>query len=146
MWPGLPVSNTFRLLKVYICAFMLNVKPIFYCKAEPSTLGIRIGHYPQCNNFALGIPAGWYLKTLKFALPPTPNQEFALPPKPNPDVSLWNICCVGSPSIGAHVGHVHFMLVVSISFALGSQCYTLPDSRRRYIYLVLSCSGSAQTL
>ena len=37
-------------------------------------------------------------------------------------MSQWNIVCAGSPRIGAGVGHVHFMLFVSFSFALGSQC------------------------
>ena len=37
-------------------------------------------------------------------------------------MSRWNIGCVGSPRFGARVGHVDFMLFVSISFALGSQC------------------------
>ena len=36
------------------------------------------------------------------------------------NASQWNIGCFGSPGVGAHVGHVHFMLFVSISFALGS--------------------------
>ena len=47
--------------------------------------------------------------------------KFALPPTQNPNVSRWNIGCVGSHGIGTRVGHVHFMLFVSISFALGSQ-------------------------
>ena len=38
-----------------------------------------------------------------------------------PNASQWNIGCVGSPGIGACVGHVDFMMFVSISFALGSQ-------------------------
>ena len=29
--------------------------------------------------------------------------------------------CVGSPGVWAGIGHVHFMLFVSISFALGCQ-------------------------
>ena len=39
----------------------------------------------------------------------------------NPNANRWNIGRVGSPHFGAHVGHGHFMLFVSISFALGSQ-------------------------
>ena len=39
----------------------------------------------------------------------------------NPNSSQSNVGCVGSPGIGARIGHVHFMLFVSISFALGSQ-------------------------
>ena len=38
-----------------------------------------------------------------------------------PNVSQWNIVCVRSPGVGAPVGHVHFMLFVSILFALGCQ-------------------------
>ena len=37
------------------------------------------------------------------------------------DASRWNIGCIGSPHIGACIGHVHFMSFVSISFVLGSQ-------------------------
>ena len=47
--------------------------------------------------------------------------KFVLPTTRNPNASQWNIGCVGSPGIGACVGHVHFMLFVPISFALGSQ-------------------------
>ena len=48
----------------------------------------------------------------------------AKPYRPNttPNSNQWNIGGVGSSGIGADVGHVHFMLFVSISFALGSQC------------------------
>ena len=59
---------------------------------------------------------------LKFALPPTPNLKFALPPTPSPNASQWNIGGVGPSGVGAGVGHVHFRLFVSISFAFGSQC------------------------
>ena len=36
-----------------------------------------------------------YLKTLKFALAQTRNIHFVLPPMQNPNVSQWNIGCVG---------------------------------------------------
>ena len=36
----------------------------------------------------------------------------------------WNIGRVGSPHLRVRVGHVGFMLFVSISFALGTQCKT----------------------
>ena len=49
----------------------------------------------------------------------TPNENAKICATPN--ASQWNIGCVGSPCVGARVGHVHFMLFVSISFALGSQ-------------------------
>ena len=42
-------------------------------------------------------------------------------PTPTPDASQWNIGGVGPSGIGAGVGHVHFMLFMSISFAPGTQ-------------------------
>ena len=65
----------------------------------------------QTRKFALAIPTCWYLKTLKFALPPTRNIKFALPPTQNPNASQWNIGCVGSPMQNFCVGHVHFMFL-----------------------------------
>ena len=47
--------------------------------------------------------------------------KFTLPPTRTPNASQWNIGCVGAPGIGAGTGHTHFMLFVSISFALGGQ-------------------------
>ena len=47
--------------------------------------------------------------------------KFALPLTPTPDASQWNICGVGSSGVGAGVGHVRFMLFMSISFASGTQ-------------------------
>ena len=52
---------------------------------------------------------------------PTPILKFALPPTPSPDASQWNIGGVGPSGVGAGVGHVHFMLFMSISFASGTQ-------------------------
>ena len=63
----------------------------------------------------MGILTCWYLKTLEFALPTMPDLKFALPP------TQWNIGCVGSPDVGARVGHVHFMLFMSNSIVLDSQ-------------------------
>ena len=51
--------------------------------AKILALGRRVGQYPQGESFALDIQTCWYLKTLKFALPPTPKLKFALPPTPN---------------------------------------------------------------
>ena len=58
---------------------------------------------PPTQNFALGIPTCWYLKTLKFELPPmwTPN------------ASQWNIGCVGNPTRNFHIGYVDFMLFLT---------------------------------
>ena len=63
------------------------------------------------RNFALGIPTCWYLKII----------QFALPPRQTPNASQWYIGGGGFSGSGARVGHVHFMLFVSISFALGTQ-------------------------
>ena len=40
-------------------------------------------------------------------------------PNATPNASWWNIVCVGYPRLP--VGHVDFMVCVSISFTLGSQ-------------------------
>ena len=47
--------------------------------------------------------------------------KFTLLPTRNPNAGQWNIDFVPYPGVGAPVGHVHFMLFVSISFTLGSQ-------------------------
>ena len=49
----------------------------------------------------------------------TPNRKtrnFALP-----NASRWNIGCIGSPTQGAGVGNVDFILFVSFLVALGTQ-------------------------
>ena len=53
---------------------------------------------------------------------PDPQRKICVTPNANAKIqSQWNIGYVGSPSIGACIGHVHFMLFVSISFELGSE-------------------------
>ena len=86
--------------------YSLTLKSIFHYNDG----GLRWTILPT-RNFALGISTMSVSKMLKFALPLTRNLN----------MSQWNIGCVGSPDFGAHVGHVHFVLFVSISFALGSQ-------------------------
>ena len=80
---------------------------------------------PHVENFVLAIPTYWYLKsltqTLKCALPRTQTLKFALPPTRTPNASRLNIGRVGSPTQGAGIGHVDFMLFVFISFALVTQ-------------------------
>ena len=66
---------------------------------------------PPTREFCLGIPTCWYLKMLKLALPPVQTSN----------TSRWNIRGVGSLGVGSNIGHVHFMLFVSLSLALGSQ-------------------------
>ena len=41
-----------------------------------------------------------------------------------PNASRWNIGRVGSPRMGARIGHIHFMMFVLISFVLGTQMQT----------------------
>ena len=53
---------------------------------------------------------------------PTRHQIYPNATPNLPNASRWNIDCVRSPRIGSHVGHVDFMLFVSISFTFGSQC------------------------
>ena len=52
---------------------------------------------------------------------PQPTQSDSQSPNVRPNASWWNIVCVGFHRVGAGVGHVDFMLFVSISFALGIQ-------------------------
>ena len=87
-------------------------------------LGPRVGSDPQCHNFTLGIQTCWYLKMLKFALPPTPNLKFVLPPTQTPKASQWNIGCVGSPMQNSRVGHVHFFFVC-VNFIRGGCCFSV---------------------
>ena len=56
---------------------------IFHCATKSFALGPCVGLDPQRQNFALGIQTCWYLKTLKFALPRTPNLKFGLPHNAN---------------------------------------------------------------
>ena len=99
----------------------VNLKPTFHYDAKPFALGPRVGLDPQRHNFVLGIPTCWYLKWLKFELPPTQMLKFVLPPTPTPNTSRWNIASVRSPKQNSRVGHVDFMLFVSLSLSLGSQ-------------------------
>ena len=88
--------------------------------------GLALGNAPDVRILRGGYQHVGILEptqTLKFASPPTQNLKFALALTQNPKTSQWNIGCVGSPTQKSCVGHVYFMLFVSISFALamGSQ-------------------------
>ena len=87
--------------------------------------GLALGNAPDAR--ILGwryehVGIFWRYLMLKFALAPTQKIKFALVPTPTPDASQWNIGGVGPSGIGTGVGHVHFMLFMSISFASGTQC------------------------
>ena len=72
--------------------------------------GLALGNAPDARFLRYptqNIPTCWYI--------------LALPPTPTPDASQWNIGGVGLSGVGAGVGHVHFMLFMSISFASGTQ-------------------------
>ena len=115
-----PSQISFIHFLVIVFCFQ-TLKSIFHCDAKIFALGPCVGLDPLRQNFASGIPTCWYLKTRKFALPPTPNLKFALPPTRNLNASHWNIGCVGSQMQISRIGHIHFIFFVSISFALGSQ-------------------------
>ena len=48
-------------------------------------------------------------------------QREPIMPNKSPNVSRWNIDCIGSPHIGTCIGRIDLMLFVSISVVLGSQ-------------------------
>ena len=56
-------------------------------------------------------------KNAKICVTPNANVKFCVTPNAN----KWNIGRVGSPTQNSRVGHVDFMLFVSLSLALGSQ-------------------------
>ena len=90
---------------------VINLKPIFHCNAKPFALVPHVGFDPQRHNFALGIPKCWYLKMLKFALPPMRPLKLALTCiTPTPNGIRWNIGGVGWHwPCSFHVVCVHFM-------------------------------------
>ena len=90
------------------------VKPIFHCNAKYLASGFGDARILRwgCQHVGILEPT----QTLKFASPPMQNLEFAFPPTRNPNASQWNI-----GGVGAGIGHVHFRLFVSISFAFGGQ-------------------------
>ena len=91
-----------------------GLKPIFHCNAKLLALGPTL-------KFALAIPTCWYLKRLKFALPPTRNIEFAFARTQTTNANQWNIGFVGYPMQNFRIGYVYFIFLVSISFAFGGQ-------------------------
>ena len=80
-------------------------------------MGTDVGLDPQRHTFAS--PKAKDTKMLvSFALG---DANFLRHPTQNPNASQWNICCVGFQMQNSCIGHVHFILFVSISYALGSQ-------------------------
>ena len=99
--------------ETHVLVFAFGMEPFF-----DTSMLVLVAHN---QNFVLGIPTCWYLKTLKFALPPTQMLKFALPHTQTLNGSRWNIGHVGSPTRGAGVGHVDFILFVLFLVALGTQ-------------------------
>ena len=82
------------------------LKPIFHCDTKTFALDPHVGLYPQREISCWKYQHVCIEKMLKFALPPMRN----------PKGSQWNIGCVGPQTQNSHV---HFILLVSISFAFG---------------------------
>ena len=89
-----------------ICMGILNLYST--STRKHSHWAVALGNIPNTQRDG---PSSWYLKTLKFALSPTQT----------PNANRWNIVYADPLAFGPRVGHVHFMLFVSISFALGTQ-------------------------
>ena len=89
---------------------LIFLRPIFHCNAKPLALGRRVGLDPQRDLFALETPTCWYPKANAKHYRPTQTLKDPTRIPHGPNASQWNIVHVGSPCIGACVGHVHFML------------------------------------
>ena len=100
--------------------FVSPLKLIFHCCAKPLALGPRVGLEPQYDDFELPIPTCWYLKALHTQCDPTRvNNAQCEPIMPKREPVEYGSRWVHKSWVC--VGHVHFMLFVSISFALGIQ-------------------------
>ena len=96
------------------------LKPIFHCDAKPFALGPAVGLDPQRYNFVLGIPTCWYLKTLKFALPPTIRKNLHYPgPYANSQREPVEYSSHWVSQSWFCIGHVDFMLFVLFLVELG---------------------------
>ena len=103
------------LFLIWVLLFIL-LRTRNYIPLRRKTIRVGSWRWLRPHNFVLGIPTCWYLKMLKFALPPTRNIKFALLSTQNPNASQWNIGCVRSPMQNSRVGHVHVFHVCLCSF------------------------------
>ena len=94
-----------------------TVEPIFHCYTKPFTLGTFASPEAKGTKFA-STNAKDTNMLLSFALG---DANFSHHPMQDPNASPWNIGCVGLQTQNPCIGHVHFMLFVSISFAFGSK-------------------------
>ena len=84
-----------------------SLKPIFHCDAKTFALGTFASPNAKDTNMLVSFALG--------------DTNCSRHPMQNPNTSQWNIGCVGFQAQNSCIGHVHFMLFVSISFALGRQ-------------------------
>ena len=96
------VAVTVNVATLFSVLILRAIKTIFHCNAKPLVLGLHVWSGPQHKQFGLPIPTCWYLKSLV-----NPKRR-TMDPK------------LGSPRVGARVGHVHFMLFMSIEITLGT--------------------------
>ena len=110
---------------VYISSYKSKVLSLYSTATQHTwRRGLVLGNAPDARKLRWRYQHVGILEptqNVKFASPPTQNVKFALPPTPTPDASQWNIGGFGSPTQDFCVGHIHFMLFMSISFASGTQ-------------------------
>ena len=94
-----------------------TLKPIFHCNTKALALGVRIGQYPQRENFAFGMLVS---KNAQICIAPNANAKICVTPNANPQREQMEYRSCWVPR-GAGIGHVDFMLFVSILVALGTQ-------------------------
>ena len=96
------------------CQFQRS-KPYAYIPLQRKTIRIGYWHWlgPPISHFYVT----YNNKLVSFELG---DANFSRHPMQNPNVTQWNIGCVGFQTFC--VGHVHFMFFVLISFAIGGQC------------------------
>ena len=90
-------------------------------KPKAFALDPRIGSDPQRQNCEFGVPNMLVAKNAKICVTPNANAKICVTPTLTPNASRWNIGGVGPPMQNSRIGHVDFMLFVSLSLALGSQ-------------------------
>ena len=114
------VDSTLGISKVPRSSFWIG-RPTLTSSPIPGVGGLALGNAPNARILHWGYQHFGILEpmqTLKFVSPLTQNLKFALALTQNPNASQWYIGCVGSPTQKSCVGHVHFMLFVSILFPM----------------------------
>ena len=122
------VVNQFVILIIYGCTYSDTYtatgdtfKPIFHCGAKNTRMGPLRWAVPPMGMFCNGDTTMLVFENAKICVTPNAKLKIYVRPNVNPNSRRWNIGCVRVPNRGAGIGHVHFMLFVSISFVLGTQ-------------------------